>query len=243
MAGTAQAKPLIMGMTLFSVQPDFPHELVREEADAGHIAGIFEDGDQSEEDHDLGNKDQDTAKSGQEPIDEQVAPPGRGQVLAQPAADSREGPVDGIHRELGEPEDALEQKEEYDQEDDIAPGPVEEEFVQAFGEEGPFQRVGLRYGVLHDDLDPGVTLEDLLGLDSRMVEMMSGFDLFYPGLERWGEMEMFVVDQVMDSGIVADLREKAPDVLNGARGQIMVRDEIAGRGVVQLAGAPFHDLL
>ena len=47
MAGTAQAKPLIIGITLFPFSPTLRISLSDKKTDTGHIAGIFQQGNQS----------------------------------------------------------------------------------------------------------------------------------------------------------------------------------------------------
>jgi hypothetical protein len=115
--------------------------------------------------------------------------------MTQPATQPGKGPVDAVHRELGNPEYALEKKKKDGQEDNISPGPVKEQFIQPFGEQRLFQRIRFGDRMLHDLLDTTIALKDLVGLDARMIEVMDLFDLLYPGLESRAEIKMFVVDQ------------------------------------------------
>ena len=62
----------------FARQANDAHEPIHHECGSCHIAGIFQQSDESKEDHDLGDKHQDPAKSRHHTIDEQITPPGIG---------------------------------------------------------------------------------------------------------------------------------------------------------------------
>jgi hypothetical protein len=71
--------------------------------------------------------------------------------------------------------------------------------------------------MLHHLFDTRIALQDLVRLYPGMIERMLGFDGFDAMLQVRGEVEMLMIDQVMDGGIVPYLGKQFPDILNGAR--------------------------
>src|SRR6202044_3432874 len=97
-------------------------------------------------------------------------------------------------------------------------------------------------GMLHDLFDLAIAREDLFGLGAGVVELVGGFNTFDTRLYGFREIKMFVVDQVVNSRIIADIGKDLFDVPDGAGGQAMVADEIPRVDIVELPGPPFDDL-
>ena len=88
----------------FSTEAEGAHDAVHEEDDPRHVAGIFEDADEEEEEGNLGNEDDDASQSGPDPIDEEIAEPaGGGRVLL---SQSPEAPKPVSMRSMGSPAQA-----------------------------------------------------------------------------------------------------------------------------------------
>ena len=135
MPGIAHANELSIGMKLLPCKPDLAHQPIHQERRARHVAGVFQQADEQEQQQDLRQKHDHRADARDDAVDEQVAQIARRQDafhhVAQPAdRPTRASPSAASAKR----EDALEDQRHEPHEDQRAPHPVRQHAIQPVAE-------------------------------------------------------------------------------------------------------------
>ncbi len=119
------------GNKRFAGEADAGHQLVHEVGRAGHVAAVFEDGDEKEEGEDLREKDEHAADSGDDAVGEHRPHQSFGDETRHQAAEQAVEPFDGRGGGTGDKEDGLKHHEHDRKEDERAENAVREPAVNA----------------------------------------------------------------------------------------------------------------
>ena len=112
-----------------AVQADLAHQAVHEERRARHVAGVFQQANEAEEQQNLRQEDDDRADAGDDALHEQVVQVAGGHAVADPFAEAVHHSFNPAHRNLRKAEDALKHQRHEADEDGEAPDFVREDAV------------------------------------------------------------------------------------------------------------------
>ena len=99
-----------------AVQSDAVHDFVHDEGGTGHVARVFEQGDEEVENHDVGQEDQNAPHAGDDAVGHQVFQDALGHVGGNPAAELAHEPFNPLHGIFAKGERALEDEVEKEKE-------------------------------------------------------------------------------------------------------------------------------
>lgn len=122
------------GDEAFAMQSDPAHDAVHHEGAAGHVAGIFEEAEEEEQQDDLGEEHEHGADAGDHTVYDEVLQGAGGYDLGHEFAEGGGSGIDHFHGPLGEREDGLEHEGHEADEDDEAPDAVGDPAVDAVAE-------------------------------------------------------------------------------------------------------------
>src|SRR4051812_28790656 len=94
--------------------------------------------------------------------------------------------------------------------------------------------------LLHDQLDTRITLHNFFCLRFSRIELTRNLYGFNFVLFLFVERKMFVVDQVMDGGVIAYCRKAGLYLVDGSRCQFFIANKIAYRYLVELLSGLQH---
>ena len=141
MPGMAQAKLDRRGIKARPCRPAAAHDAVHQESRARHVPEILQEQDEQEQDHDLGQEDDDAADAGNHTVLQEAQQEAGRQPCSHEGAEGLEATRDRVHQRLRAGEDRLEHNEEHAQEDGEAGDRVKQNGIQPGR-----QRVGLGCG-------------------------------------------------------------------------------------------------
>ena len=117
-----------------AVQADLVHEFVHNERYAGHITGVFHQGDEKEEDQNIRQKHNHAADAADDAVRQKIAESAIRHGLPEEIADQPDGCIYPPHRILSEREGGLEHHPEEEKEDGEAKQSVRQNFIDGNAE-------------------------------------------------------------------------------------------------------------
>ena len=137
------------------MQANPAHQAVHQEGCPGHVAGVFQQADEEEEQADLREENHHRPDTGDSASGDQVVEIARGHARADPLGQGIDSRLDAVHRVLRQPEDGLEHQRHHRDKNEGSPNAVGHHAVDPVGEQFVRGR-GLAGDVLLDGEEPGV---------------------------------------------------------------------------------------
>ena len=112
------------------------HELVHQEGRPRHVAAVFQDGQEAEENHDLGQEDDDRADAFKHAVDQQACQRAGREKIAHLVSEPILAVADPVHERFRAREDRLKDEEHDEEKGQRAPEAVGQHAVDAVGPGG-----------------------------------------------------------------------------------------------------------